>query len=65
MTNSILSLVTWGIFNQQKRCVRIIFGETYSIDTCARAKTFTEHMAQKDYALEHTKPIFNKHNLLN
>ena len=22
-------------------------------------------MAQKDYALEHTKPIFNKYNLLN
>ena len=22
-------------------------------------------MAQKEYALEHTKPIFNKHNLLN
>ena len=59
------------IFNLQKRCVRILFGEIYSFDhpeyysTCARAKTFTEHMAQKDYALEHTKPIFNKYNLLN
>ena len=59
------------IFNLQKRCVRILFGEIYSFDhpeyyyTCARAKTFTEHMAQKEYALEHTKPIFNKHNLLN
>ena len=59
------------IFNLQKRCVRILFGEIYSFDhpeyysTCARAKTFTEHMAQEDYALEHTKPIFNKYNLLN
>ena len=55
----------------QKRCVRILFGEIYSFDhpeyysTCARAKTFTEHMAQKYYALEHTEPIFNKYNLLN
>ena len=53
----------------KKRCVRILFGEIYSFDhpeyysTCARAKTFTEHMALKDYALEHTKPIFNKYNL--
>ena len=59
------------IFNLQKRCVRILFGEIYSFDhpeyysTCARAKTFTEHMAQKDYALEHTKPIFNKYNRSN
>ena len=47
------------IFNLQKRCVRLLFGEVYSFEhpeyysTCARAKTFTEHMAQKDYALEH------------
>ena len=45
------------IFNLQKRCVRILFGEIYSFghpeyySTCARAKTFTEHMAQKDYCI--------------
>ena len=58
------------IFSLQKRCIRILFGETYSFDhpefyyTCARAKTFTEHMAPKNFALEHTKPLFIKHGLL-
>ena len=27
-------------------------------------KTFSEHMAPKDFSLEHTKPLFIKHNLL-
>ena len=37
--------------------------EYYS--TCARAKTFTEHMAQSDYALQHSKPILINTTYLN
>ena len=54
------------IFCLQKRCIRILFGRTYSFDhhefyySCARTKTYTEHMAQKDFNLEHTKPLFVK-----
>ena len=65
------------IFCLQKRCIRILCGRTYSFDhhefyySCARTKTYTEHMAQKDFNLEHTKPLFVKnysltiHNLYN
>ena len=50
--------------------IRILFGESYSFDqpeyyaTCCRTKTYQEHVALKNYALEHTKPLFNKHNLI-
>ena len=30
----------------------------------ARARTYMDHTSLKDYSLEHTKPIFNKHKLL-
>ena len=52
------------------RCMIILFGRTYSLDrhkfyySCARTKTYTEHMAQKDFNLEHTKPLFVNNNLL-
>ena len=58
------------MLNIQKRCVRILFGDNYSFDhpeyylTCARARTYMDHTTLKDYSLEHTKPIFNKHKLL-
>ena len=58
------------LFSIQKRCMRILFGEKLSFDhaeyyeTCARAKTYKEHMTPKNYILEHTKPLFNKHKLL-
>ena len=58
------------IFSIHKRCVRILFGEEYSFDhpeyysTCARIRTYHEHSAVKNYTLEHTKPLFNKHSLL-
>ena len=58
------------LFNLQKRCIRILFGESYSFDhpeyytSCARARTYLDHISLKDYTLEHTKPIFNKHSLL-
>ena len=62
------------LFTIQKRCMRILFGEIPSFDhaefyeTCARVH-FTyvrgkKHNAEKNHALEHTKPLFNKHGLL-
>ena len=45
------------LFKIQKRCIRILFGESYSFDypeyyaTCCRTKTYQEHVALKDYAL--------------
>ena len=33
-------------------------------ETCARTRTYEEHRAPKNYVLEHTKPLFNKHNIL-
>ena len=59
-----------GVFAIQKRCIRLLFGVNYSFDhagyyeTCARSRTYQEHMSQKNYILEHTKPLFNKHNIL-
>ena len=58
------------IFAIQKRCLRILYGEQLSFDhpefyqTCARVRTYESHMAEKDFTLEHTKPIFNKHHFL-
>ena len=58
------------LFSLQKRCVRLLFGIKPTFDssvfyeTCARAKTFSEHMAKKNYSLENTKPIFNKEKIL-
>ena len=58
------------IFAIQKRCVRLLFGKDFSFDhpefyeTCARCRTFEENMAPKNYCLEHTKPLFNEHNIL-
>ena len=58
-------------FTIQKRCVRLLFGEKYSYDhagyyeTCARSRTYKEHTSPKNYCLEITKPIFNKHEILN
>ena len=58
------------LFNIQKRCIRILFGESLSFDhaeyylTCARIRTYQQHKALKDFTLEHTKPLFKKHNFL-
>ena len=59
-----------GIFAIQKRCIRLLFGSEYSFDhsgyyeTCARVRTYTEHISKKNFCLEHTKPLFNKHKIL-
>ena len=50
----------------QKRCVRLLFGTELTFDhpeynlTCARARTYTEHTATKNFVLENTKPLLNK-----
>ena len=33
-------------------------------ETCARVRTYNEHKAPVNYVLEHTKPLFNKYNIL-
>ena len=54
------------IFSTQKCCLRILFGEKASFDhpgyyeTCARVRSYLEHM-NRNYCLEHTKPLFAKH----
>ena len=59
-----------SLFSLQKRCIRILFGKEINYDhpefnyTCARVRSYKEHMAKKDFQLEHTKPIFNEHSLL-
>ena len=58
------------LFSLQKRCVRLLFGtkvtfdSTEYFDTCARARTYSEHMAKKNFSLENTKPIFNKEKIM-
>ena len=70
---------TWGgvshnklnkLFVVQKRCIRLLFGEEISFDhheyyqTCARVRPFADHKKEKNFVLEHTKPIFCKFDLL-
>ena len=60
-----------GIFSIQKRCMRLLFGTEYSFDhsgyyeTCARTRTYEDHICKKNFCLEHTKPLFNKTSILN
>ena len=48
------------IFSIQKRCVRLLFGKEVSYDrpefyfTCARIRTYNQHMEHKSHCLEHT-----------
>ena len=59
-----------SLFSIQKRCVRLLFGKELSFDhaeyyqTCARTRTYTQHKTEKNFQLEHTKPILNEMNLL-
>ena len=58
------------LFSIQKRCIRLLFGNKYSFDhseyyeTCARVRSFEQHKEVKNYAHEHTKPLFNDNELL-
>ena len=59
------------LFRIQKRCISLLFGLQYSFDhagfyeTCARERTYQEHKLPKQHCLEHTKPLFNKQQILN
>ena len=50
--------------------MRLLFGKQFSFDhpefyeTCARTRTYEEHMARKNFCLEHTKPLFNEYDML-
>ena len=54
------------MFNIQKRCVRILFGDKYSFDhpeyylTCARARTYMDYTSLKDNSLGHNKPSYTQ-----
>ena len=58
------------LFCIQKRCIRLLFGTQPTYDnssfyeTCARVRTYQENTSEKDYSLEHTKPLFNHHDIL-
>ena len=58
------------LFAVQKRCIRLLFGKNLSFDhgeyykTCARSRTYQEHISPRDFCLEHTKPLFREHKLL-
>ena len=60
-----------NIFNSKNVCVRLLFGKEVSYDrpefcfTCARICIYNKHMEHKSYCLEHTKPIFYEHKILN
>ena len=48
----------------QKRCLRILFDHHEFYYFCTCTKKYTEHMAQKDFNLEHAKLLLVKNNLL-
>ena len=58
------------LFVIQKRCLRLLFGKELSFDhaeyyeTCARVRTYQEHMEAKNFCLEHTKELFNENQIL-
>ena len=58
------------LFALQKRCIRLLFGIKLTYDhcdffnTCARARTYSDHVAIKNFSLENTKPIFNKEKIM-
>ena len=59
-----------SLFSVQKRCIRLLFGEEPNYDhgeyynTCARVRPYKQHIAERNFQLEHTKPLFNKMELL-
>ena len=58
------------LFKSQKKCIRIMFGdrEAYldKFRTCARTRKFEDQiLGHEFYRKEHTKPLFNKHSIMN
>ena len=64
----IINLLNFFIY--RKICVRLLFGTELTFNhpeyylTCARARTYTEHTATKNFVLEHTKPLLNENGFL-
>ena len=57
------------LFRTQKKCIRIVFGDTEAFlekfRTCARTREFgNQILGQEFFEREHTKPIFTRHKLL-
>ena len=57
------------IFTVQKHCIRVLFGDRESylekFRTCARVRPKgSEKLGSEFFSREHTKPIFDEHNLL-
>ena len=78
-SHMIYGITAWGgichsrlnkLFAIQKRCIRLLFGKIPNFDhlefyqTCARVRTYDEHIAPKNFAQEHTKPLFKELDLL-
>ena len=79
VSHLIYGISAWGsssacriskIFSIQKRCVRLLFGKQFNFDhaefykTCARVRPFEDHIAPRNFVLEHTKPLFKEHKFL-
>ena len=57
------------IFVAQKQCIRILFGDKAAylnkFKTCVRTRAYEfQKLGQEFYIKEHTKPLFNKHEML-
>ena len=81
-SNLTYGITAWGgvpqykvnkLFSVQKRCLRLLFGESMSYDhheyyqTCAGTRTYQSwesYLNDRQYTLENTKPLFKKHGLL-
>ena len=58
------------VFKAQNKAIRVLFGdrEKYidKFKTCVRARPFSEQkLASAFFIKEHTKPLFNKHKIMN
>ena len=58
------------LFTVQKSCTRLLFGKNFSFEhvgyykTCARTRTYQEHISPYDFSLEHTRLLLTEHKLL-
>ena len=58
------------LFKAQKKCMRILFGDKDAyldkFRTCARVREFgNQKLGTEFYEREHSKPLFNKHSIMN
>ena len=58
------------LFTVQKCCTSLLFGKNFSFEhvgyykTCARTRTYQEHISPYDFSLEHTRLLLTEHKLL-